>query len=333
MLLRRSRCANAGIFGGDKRMLAFLIALCVSLAIALGIVWVLPTPPHPHIAMTLHGSNNLIPILWLAVIAGIVIVIQATRFIRERKQEAAHERIWDAKRDKHGSANPTNFESAIDEIRAYREVKKRESERRYFGETITSLALVAAAGFAALQWATLEKTDQTLRAQQRAWIEPSGLQIPDNFRNFNIANTRMMFDIRNVGREPAQNMTPIIFATVIRVENINQPVVIDNIFKEKMGTTSCKDIIPDGRNITLFPEVQTSLGADLGPEDTRKALTNFPGQPPDYTAIVVGCIAYRTLDTSRYTDLCGFLEPYERTPGRKDWTWSSDRCMNHQDAD
>jgi hypothetical protein len=44
-----------------------------------------------------------------------------------------------------------------------------------------ALATVVLAAIAYLQWLTLEKTDQTMRLQQRAWIAPGHLVPPQNF--------------------------------------------------------------------------------------------------------------------------------------------------------
>lgn len=228
------------------------------------------------------------------------------------------------------------IQNAIDAYRKERRAQERKSSKR---EKVTIAVLAITALFAAgaviaggvSAWIFQAQLNES-RNEQRAWIAPIGLQIPDNFKSFNVSNTRMGFAVQNVGKEPAQNVTPVIYAATIAVENINQPTVIENIFKEKIGIASCKQIAPDvATERSLFPQARTLFATDLNPGETAMALANLPAAPPNHIAIVVGCVAYETLGTAHYTDICGFLELYDRN-GRKDWDWSSDRCVNYQGA-
>jgi hypothetical protein len=49
---------------------------------------------------------------------------------------------------------------------------------------------------------TLEKTDQTLRLQSRAWIAPRGLVAPQNFKAAIDKYTEVTLRLENVGKEP-----------------------------------------------------------------------------------------------------------------------------------
>src|ERR1700720_4523500 len=74
-----------------------------------------------------------------------------------------------------------------------------------------ALATIALSAIAVLQWQTLEKTDTTMRLQQRAFLAPRGLETPDNFRTRTVGYTEISTVIENVGREPATKTNEILF--------------------------------------------------------------------------------------------------------------------------
>ena len=107
-------------------------------------------------------------LLW-AIFSGAVIVNGAHRKARTKRRKppeiygmpsAAMSRTTDI----------ANLKPIIDEARAYREASQRENERKHFGETITFLALIAAAVIGVLQWRILSRTDATLQNQQRSYM-------------------------------------------------------------------------------------------------------------------------------------------------------------------
>jgi hypothetical protein len=79
---------------------------------------------------------------------------------------------------------------------------------------ILALATLSLVWVAALQWNTLEKTDETLRAAQRPWIKYSDIQIASPLTyNENGMNITLRFFLKNTGTSPAQNVFPHVFIT------------------------------------------------------------------------------------------------------------------------
>jgi hypothetical protein len=79
---------------------------------------------------------------------------------------------------------------------------------------ILALATLSLVWVAALQWNTLEKTDETLQAAQRAWIKYSDIQIASPLTyNENGMNITLRFFLKNTGTSPAQNVFPHVFIT------------------------------------------------------------------------------------------------------------------------
>jgi uncharacterized membrane protein len=267
-------------------MLVFLTALCLALAISLVIVAVFQ-PPWSAMVLPLYDSSNLVPILWLVVLAGVVVAIQATRFCRERKQEAAEEQVWNAKRNNQSTDSAANFESVVEEVRAYREAKKRESERRYFGETITTLALVAAAAFAYFQWLTLDKTDKTLRdtlnssdLERRAWLYTNFTQVSDlTFSDAEIS-TRFNFVLGNTGKLPGVNA--LIWAELSATPNRETLELVDLPDSCKSGN--------DKRlayGVNVFPQQAVPYATVIVSTKERQQIPSGA-----INVFMVGCITY-----------------------------------------
>ena len=74
-----------------------------------------------------------------------------------------------------------------------------------------ALATIALSTIAVLQWQTLEKTDTTMRLQQRAFLAPRGLETPDNFRTRTVDFTELSTVIENVERASHENKRNFIY--------------------------------------------------------------------------------------------------------------------------
>jgi hypothetical protein len=175
------------------------------LATAIGIYFLALRPF--FLSMSYDFSDNEWRAIGFAVVGIGVVAFQAFRFVRARNKEKSEQQKWDAARgDKRAAAS---LRSVIDGVYAYKEALTRENERRFFGETITFLALIAAAGVATLQWQTLEKTDSTLRAQQRPWMryQPIELVLPLTFDGTNFT-TKIRYHLENTGHTPALSVIP-----------------------------------------------------------------------------------------------------------------------------
>ena len=304
-------------------MLEFLSALCVALAIALVNMWLFPQPPHS--LLDLPAADNRV--LWSMIGAGVVIaIIQARRFFRERQREAAEEQKWNAKRSSQSPQKSIDLEPIVDEIRAHREAKKRESERRYFGEAITFLILIAAAGIAFLQWQTLEKTDQTLRAQPRAWLAPGKIIPPEGFTmsdNPPSGSDEIFFAFENTGKEPALKTSELIGVTIIDGRDFRNETVMVRTISEILDGKSCVESPLNPRGRAIFPSRHVSIGQNLGAEKRRLALTG------GYYTLVAGCLVYETLGERHWSEVCEIFEPIPNPKGPWPTDWRTTICPFH----
>ena len=87
-----------------------------------------------------------------------------------RKREIAEDEKWNCAPYNHAAEGTIDNSSFVNEARAYRQTQKTQNRNREFGDTLTILAICAAGIVAYLQWQTLEKTDNTLRAGERAFV-------------------------------------------------------------------------------------------------------------------------------------------------------------------
>jgi hypothetical protein len=266
----------------------------------------------------------------LIIIFVVVGVIQRLRLVNGRKKDSEDEETTEGESADQGIAG---FGSVIKEARAYREDRKRENETRYFGEWITICIAVFAAYIAWMQWRIFVTTNETLLVEQRAWIAPIELETPNNFATYTVSPTRLTFKIQNVGKEPAQKIREKLVATSVATSDLRKEGFIDKTFSEKVGTPNCRTMKVDPKGWTLFSGYPEWIGMDLSADDTKAAIANLPDGPPNSVAIVVGCIVYRTLDTTKFSEVCTMLEPYRKTPGTNDWDWSSTNCGIHNDAE
>jgi hypothetical protein len=148
-------------------MLEFLIALCVSLALLLVASWIFPLP-RLELRESLHSVPT--PLIWISLAITVIVIARVAQVFFERRQEKASQQKWNSSHYDKGTEGAANFAAVINEARAYREAKTTERNGKRFGETLTIVLLCIAAIVAYLQWGTLEKTDQTLRAGQRAFV-------------------------------------------------------------------------------------------------------------------------------------------------------------------
>src|SRR5262245_48154087 len=119
--------------------------------------------------------------------------------------------------------------------------------------------LVVVAG---LQWQTLEKTDQTMRLQQRAWIAPGRLVAPQNFMDQKEEAAAIGLNFQNVGKEPAIKMNETIRVDIVEASKWGDDAFIDIKVRELLGRR-CESFDPlaDGR--AIFPGTPAARYIDL----------------------------------------------------------------------
>ena len=92
---------------------------------------------------------------------------------------------------------------------------------------VLAVATIALCVVAVLQWRTLEKTDMTMKLQQRAFLAPRGLEIPNNFKTGNMDYTEISMEIENVGKEPAIKTNEELFATALPIQSFRNREAVE----------------------------------------------------------------------------------------------------------
>jgi hypothetical protein len=173
------------------------------------------------------------------------------------------------------------------------------------------LSTIALVVVAVLQWSTLEKTDDTLKAQQRPWLS---IGYPHATNAFPVSAAGgafvVEFNLKNFGNSPALN------------------VEIDGeipMLKSNLGTLARQDAIckrlkerptgKDGNGFTIFPQEtipkRVSFTIEKGAvEEGIKSL----GLPiPTFSPFIIGCTRYvYSADMSQHET--GFVFNVEHLP-------------------
>jgi len=181
-----------------------------------------------------------------------------------------------------------------------------------------TLALVGVGG---LQWCTLEKTDKTLRAAQRAWIHPYSVTLANSLAP---ETTGYRLDYENVGREPAINV--VIATPRPRIVNPSDKAFSSGWVGGDNG--ACKDAQPNKNGLVIWPSSVRSAGGEMSygspdrlPEDFRDG---------NEILIIEGCIGYDTNGEAHYSGYCFYTTRFPRQSGG--FEWSTVPCMNHNFA-
>jgi hypothetical protein len=172
-----------------------------------------------------------------------------------------------------------------------------------------------------LQWRTSERTDQTLRLQQRAWLAMRGLVAPDNFKNKTDKYTEIPFRLENTGREPALKVHEVMNSSALEVEHFRDVEYMNAFIKTMLNGQVCEGfgVNPNGR--AIFPKGSPGGVIGFSENDTKKV------NGRSAYALVVGCFVYETLGETHRTKSCTILEP----PLASD-NWRSTDCIVHNDA-
>ncbi len=183
-----------------------------------------------------------------------------------------------------------------------------------------TLALVFVGGF---QARILYVTNETLSLQQRAWLAPRELAVPENFINQTNAYTEVPLRYENLGREPATRINIVVGPSTIKLADFRNEQVMAATIRSALGDR-CEPARPDPNGIAVFPG--SSAGVVIGFDSQLVERINTR----KYYALVVGCLAYETLKEPHLSKFCVILEPVkEATP--RDWRTSF--CTIHNDAD
>lgn len=175
-----------------------------------------------------------------------------------------------------------------------------------------------------LQTRILYVTNETLQAEQRAWLAPQPLEIPDNFKTGAGGARRIRIGIANVGKGPAIKTNEFLFATTLPIRDFRDQAAIERLILQHTGRRTCQVFPLDPNNgRAIFPGTPTGSEVDLSEKDTALALAD-PKTRADM-AMVAGCLTYETLAQKHYSEVCAVLEPVGDD-------WRPIKCMTHNGA-
>jgi hypothetical protein len=111
---------------------------------------------------------------------------------------------------------------------------------------ILAVGTVGLAIVAFLQWETLDKTDRTLKLQERAWLTPIGLQVENAIAVGRDLPIQIYY--ANLGKGPATSMHIGLESVIVPY---NRQRSTDPIFAGKNRT--CEKISPEIDSVPIFP--------------------------------------------------------------------------------
>ena len=154
---------------------------------------------------------------------------------------------------------------------------------------ILALATLSLVWVAALQWNTLEKTDETLRAAQRPWIKYSDIQIASPLTyNENGMNITLRFFLKNTGTSPAQNVFPHVFITS-NMRNLLDP----GEQRRKCEAVRQRPARAIEAGFTYFPgddPIAQDIGVSIPKEEIENAIALWRTDLPFVFPVIMGCI-------------------------------------------
>ena len=172
----------------------------------------------------------------------------------------------------------------------------------------------------ALQWHTLDKTDQTLKAELRAWLGTTAIELSAKPQVGELLATAVNYE--NFGREPATdadlttgtgNFTATIPANVPSelVPRFDSQCVVDGSDPEGRATgDSCKIRIE--RELAACRKINSTSGGVIFPgkgsfplpigKDAMRNNINTPSR----MVLVTGCFTYISLNKPHYSAFCYF---------------------------
>lgn len=183
-------------------------------------------------------------------------------------------------------------------------------------------------GVGALQWRTLEKTNQTLKTDQRAWLAPKPIDYqPEFFMHPNppYSPAVIKFNFKNTGKEPARLITRAINYRFL--DNAWDVPQINQRMNEILGNKTCDQILTDDNGSSIFPDDGQSMSFSLTEKDSQVVLQG------GHYLMIGGCLVYRTISETHWTEVCQFLDPIDPNlvPGKIGF--NSGVCPVHNQAD
>lgn len=200
---------------------------------------------------------------------------------------------------------------------------EREPISRFTGWLAAYTAVLMVVGL--LQWCTLEKTNQTMRLQERAWIAPGKLIAPKNFVDQKEQDAAIELTFQNIGKEPAIETNEQIRTDIIETNKWGDEAFLRAKVREMLDNRSCKNFDPSSDGRAIFPGTNPARYIDLEEDKAIKA-----SRDQTHFALVVACFVYRTVSEIHRSRFCGVLAPPNRS---NDFMWQSVLCGVENGAD
>jgi hypothetical protein len=239
-------------------------------------------------------------------IAGAVAVIALIYIARKgalhfaRKDEKEENKKWNAGPYNQSTEPPIDNSAFVNEARAYRETQKSSERKRDSAETATILVLGFAGIIAFLQYRTLDKTDQTLKAEQRARVTPLAARLAR--APVQDGGISYYIDVVNSGREPAVGLNWYLKNAQQEAPKTGDVNLVDVAVPENI---SCDGLEPvKGRSLIPPTGTQTfsiSYGSKVG---IPKMVADEKIMGGNDLYIVNGCMVYVGGGKRRYSSFC-----------------------------
>jgi hypothetical protein len=159
---------------------------------------------------------------------------------------------------------------------------------------VLAVGTIALALVAILQWRTLDKTDETLRAAQRPWMKYADVQFAGPLiYNENGLNISLRFFLKNTGNSPAQNVFPETFISVNPRDALGagEQRRLCEIVRNRPRPVPADDF-----GVTYFPgddPIQQQITVSVSKSEIAAAVGGLPSNFPFVFPVVFGCVNYR----------------------------------------
>jgi hypothetical protein len=184
------------------------------------------------------------------------------------------------------------------------------------GDGIPVLTFILAL-MAYLQWETFVKTDQTLKAQQRAWLAPRDIVIPEDLKK---DYDEVIFKVENTGKEPATKIAYALGVVAIKQSDFADNTIIRKHINDILKGRNCDTIQPKTDGGTIYPGQE---GLALPFREAEIAKFNAG----EHYVLVAGCLIYETIRERHQSNICVIREPIIYNRG-----WRSTGCRIHTEA-
>jgi hypothetical protein len=166
---------------------------------------------------------------------------------------------------------------------------------------------VITAGVLGMQTCVLYNQLTQMKVDQRAWLAPKNIDYPAGFAmqaNGPYKPTTIGFNFTNTGKEPATLVNRVIGYKFLDNTPWDRAQVASKI-DEILGNRSCKDLEANPNGDTVFPSDAQNLSFALNASEAQIV------QGGGHWMMIAGCLIYRTIEATHWTEVCRFLDPID----------------------